>query len=773
MASVQIVGLEDFITPDGRKKKTDRLYKIPRNIPSVDYLLQNAREIVGLLPEGKRTNIYYTAAICGDKRALVRQEVIPFDIDDIDVTRVREYMSIIYPILGVTADSCAVIFSGGGLQFICPISEPIEDEDYFDRLRIYYKAIIGRINSALRQAKLPGEADPSVFSKARLLRLPDTNSSKPEEREDRLAYLIEGTAAVEKAVFSIYEASGIPIVAQTDQVAKTMMARMPAADPAGVQEGCDFLKYCYANQSDVTEPQWYAMLSIIGRLPTGRTLAHQYSKDHPSYDDRETEEKLDQALTASGPRTCKNIESLWDGCTRCPNYDKCVSPITLRSARFIRTQDTGFYNVNPENNKIGKPNYDDLVEFFSQQNPYVSLRESGDIFTYNKKYWELFPKFSALAFAERQFNPSPNSSMCAEFHSKLQRTNLVDGRMFIAKPLVNFSNGTLELDGLTLRDHRPDDGFKYCLPYDYDPDATAPRFDRFLDEVTLNDPELKAVILEYMGYAICGIDASVGQKALILTGEGANGKSVLLDVLKYLVGPDAYSSSSLSSLLGRPENRHLLDGKLFNVSEEVPANALMDSSIFKALVTGGEVEARRLYSNMYSLRNNAKIIMACNELPKNSDTSYGLERRLLILPFRATFRGKDQDLHLRQKLYKEAPGIYNLVLKAAKRFLRNGGFTGSEQASAILEAYKTDNNPAGQWFFQNIRVDDRCEVSLMEMYKKYSYDMPKIGERPLPMNWFRRKLNTHTPEAAWSRRKDGAYLVGYALINSEETQADY
>ena len=772
---VQILGLRDYFDSRvGKTRKKETFFEKKWRAKSVKELFDNMAEIVGKIPVEERINLYYTAASCVEKegRILEYQDILPIDIDNIDLDKIEEYIPPVLEVIGRTREQVAIVATGNGLQIIIGLEEGIDDEDYFDQERVYYKAMCTQITKGLKLLGLEGDVDSSVFSKGRLLRLPLTINKKPIKGE-RPAKLI--TSNIDQLPFNLREISGIPEVKMDEQVSERVLEHLPPPDAEGVQAGCDFLKWCKDNQNKVSEPQWYAMLSIIGRLENGKQLAHEYSNQYDSYNEFEVNSKLHQALESSGPRTCDSIYSMWDECEGCNNFLKCKSPIMLQSKEYIKTKETGFYNVTLDTNglpKKGKPNHDDLMQYFEQKTPFITLDESTMTMVYNNKHWEYFSKGKLDAFAEDNFDPKPTNVICAEFRGKLIRNHIVDLDYFKSPNLINFSNGTLNLDTMVLDKHKPSDRLKYVLPFDYSPAAECPRFDQFLSEVTCGKDELTVVLLEYMGYSLSGVDPSIGQKALILEGDGSNGKSVFMDVLKYLAGKDNYSALSMGNEISKLENRYQLDGKLFNISEETPTNAMMDSTVFKAIVTGGEVQARRLYCNAYSMRNTAKIIMACNELPTIKDSSHGMFRRLLVVPFRAVFSSSTEgyDPFIRDKLYAEAPGIMNRVMEGLIRFKDKKMFSDSKIIQAGLDEYREENDSIMQWFFENVeKTDDDTTVSLLAFYNMYKLDMEEIGEKPKTINMFGKRVKSllHDPSVLRKYRIDGGSrrgLRGYKVI---------
>jgi len=756
--SVQILGLREYIHPKTKKPaKAEKFFSNKWRAPSVAELFADIDRYMEPIPDDERYNLYYTAANCLEEsgRKLVSQNVIPFDIDGIDIEKYEEYIPIVLNALGIERENTGIVMSGNGLQFIIGIVEPIMDEEYFDENRVFYKATCGNINSALFMAGMEGNADTSVFSAARLLRLPNTSNIK-KDKPERKAFLIQET--IKQVPFSLRESSGIPVIEVDEQVHPNMLERLPPPDATGVQAGCAFLQHIYNNQEDTTEPQWYAMLSIIGRLEGGRTLAHKYSEKHPHYSEWETDRKLDQAVEASGPRTCSNISNLWDGCQSCDNWGECNSPITLKSTSYIATRDTGFHNIVRDSKgdlKKGKPNFDDLMLYFKEKHPFCTQEDGNMVHIYDGIVWKDMPLQRIYAFAEDNFDPKPTNAICKEFHGKLTRNDLVHSSFFSVDNYINFSNGVLNLENYELLPHSKTFGFKYSLPFPYDPSATCERFDRYLDEVTLTDDGLKAVLLEYMGYSLSGMDSALGQKALILTGDGSNGKSVFLDVLKHMAGEGNYSTLSMGYEISKLENRYHLDGKLFNISEETPDGALLDSSIFKALVTGGEVQARKLYHDSYSLRNRAKIIMACNQLPPTKDLTHGMFRRLLIVPFNATFTEETMDIHIREKLYAEASGIFNRVLVSLKEFKERRAFYRSKTISKTVDDYRNENDYLSMWF-EDCTVKDADAVSpISEMYQMYKMDSEMDGMKPMTVVWFSRSLAQMMGKDAFSRKMIG------------------
>lgn len=778
--AVQILGLREWTNPKGKKQIAERFFDREWRAESVPDLFENIDSVLAQIPEEEHWNLYYTAASCKEMhgRILEKQNIIPIDIDGIDTDNPDKYVDLVSDELEIPKTDMGIVFSGNGLQFIIGTEATIEDVGFFDRERHLYKAMCGKLNQAMYRHGLAGKADTTVFSASRLLRLPNTKNIK-KDKGVKQAYIINSTIKV--LDFKLSEKTGLPPVVEGEHIHPRSFVKLPPPDTRGVLEGCDFIKHCASNQGALGEPQWYAMLSIVARLDDGDKLCHKFSEGHEQYDVDQTDFKIAQALDASGPRTCENIDTLWDGCNACPNKGKCRSPIMLKTDEYIGTQDTGFYDMVVDRNgieKLGKPNYNDIVKYYYQCNPYTTMEIASIIHVHDGKMWEDISRNRIHAFAEDNFDPKPTHKMCLEFEQKLKRTEVREQDWYRAEGKINFANGVLRLADMQLLEHSTDYGFKYTLPFDYDPEAVCPRFDQFMNEITLDRQELIDILLEFMGYSVCNVDPLLGQKALILHGEGSNGKSVLIEVLRALAGKDNYSTLSMGNEINKLENRYQLSGKLFNISEETPTGSMVDSSVFKALVAGGEVQARKLYCDAFSMRNYAKIIMACNELPRTTDFSHGMLRRLIIVPFDATFTRANRDIHLVEKLTEELSGIFNRCVAGYRGFISRGSFAESTVVEQSIQSYVAENDTVMEFLEDECEILDEGSISTMKLYANYSHYCDSCNIKPLSKVQFGKRIKNRLLRKYGydrsSRFREGDRQVrGFTGIRLQERGADY
>ena len=743
---IQILGLREFVDKEtGEVKLYDSHFRNNWRANSVPELFANIDEHIANIPADQRWNMFYTLSHCEEKkgRIFVKQNIIPIDIDGIKHGSEEQIVDCVVKTLELDKSKIGIVYSGNGIHILIQLPQYFEDKSFFKSHKVYYKAMCGRINQALFEQGLQGSADTTAFSAARIFRLPNTANKKPNKKETQ-CLLINGN--IEPLNVDLISLADLPRISEGDHVHPNAFKRFPTPDSKAVQEKCPFLVHCKENQDAVTEPQWYAMMSIVGRLEDGEKLVHDYSKDYSFYNPDSTDFKLEHALEAAGPRTCDNIDSLWDGCKDCPNFCKITSPIQLVGEDYIRTKETGFYDVKIKNGVAvrDKPNYDDLTKFFGSQQPFFTNSETEETYIFNGKFWEEIPRLMIYSFAEENFEPSPSKSMCTEFECKIKRSNLKDPDFTNTMGLLNFENGVLNIDTFELKPHSPDYGFTYVIPYNYEEGTKCDRFDQFMKEVTQNDEEIERLLLEYMGYCISGTDPKLVQLCAILYGGGGNGKSVLLEVLRSLIGPQNCSAVGMKSI-AKDTGRYPMMHKTVNISDETPTSGFLESSDFKALVSGDTVEVRRLYHNPVMWKCNTKLIFACNELPFTSDFSQGLFRRLLIIPFNARFSHEKGNLDpfIVDKLINERSGILNKILTAFKEFrARDYKFIIPSKIDEAKEDYEYMGDSVLQFVSEECFFKQGNQVTMRLAYRVYVAWCQDVNIKPVTYNSFSRAFKS-------------------------------
>lgn len=259
---------------------------------------------------------------------------------------------------------------------------------------------------------------------------------------------------------------------------------------------------------------------------------------------------------------------------------------------------------------------------------------------------------------------------------------------------IAVKNGLIDINEWKLVPFNPSIIIKNKIPVNFTDEAYYDVTDSTLNKITTGDKKLRAILEEIFGYVL--LRRNELGKVFILTGNGSNGKSAFLKMLRAFVGEDNTSSVDLKDLGARFKTVELF-GKLANIGDDISKEYIKDNSEFKKLATGESLNVERKGRDPFDFKNYAKIIFSANEPPKINDHSNGLLRRMLFIPFNAKFSPSDIDFdpYISDKLESDQSLEYmlQLAIKGLKRLLKHNAFTSSKVSDAELKQYEESNNP--------------------------------------------------------------------------------
>jgi len=389
---------------------------------------------------------------------------------------------------------------------------------------------------------------------------------------------------------------------------------------------------------------------------------------------------------------------------------------------------------------------------FAEKNRWGLCKNHDFIYLFNGTFWaeiekETFQKF--LGEAAEQMGVAKFSARFYQFREQLFKQFLATA--YLPTPesnkktvLINLQNGTFEISqhGTKLRPFDRSDFITYQLPFEYNPQAKAPMFEAYLNKV-LPDPESQRVLAEYLGFVFIkhGSNALKEEKALILYGTGANGKSVFFEIVTAMFGRDNVSNYSLQSLTEEKGfYRAKISNKLVNYASEI--NGKLETSLFKAMVSGEPVEACLKYGQPFTMTDYAKLIFNCNELPKDVEHTNAYYRRYLIIPFDVTIPEHEQDKNLHAKIIeKELSGVFNWVLEGLSRLLEQKKFSDCEAARQAVQQYKIESNSVQMFLNENEYKGSLSNYKLIkDLYPDYRAFCIDDGMTPFKKSNFIKQL---------------------------------
>jgi P4 family phage/plasmid primase-like protien len=293
-------------------------------------------------------------------------------------------------------------------------------------------------------------------------------------------------------------------------------------------------------------------------------------------------------------------------------------------------------------------------------------------------------------------------------------TRQYERHVFRAKShLILFKNGVYDVKNYELLPFNRKHYFTTPSSIVFDHNADCPTWRNFLTQTLNDDDQLISLLQEFMGYAL--IPSNAHQKALLLMGASRAGKGLIIKILQAMVGLDACRSIRPEEFAS--EARFCFSGMRYHklmVLEEINTLGGRGTVHFRQRLTditgGGHISFEEKYQSVASSAPFlGKIVMTSNSMPTVYDASSAYTNRLIVIPFKKSFAGKE-DIYLLDKLKRELPGIINWALDGLQR-LELLGFTESETSEAIKDVLRDESNYIGA--FCKAHIEPTTDVEEM------------------------------------------------------------
>ena len=333
---------------------------------------------------------------------------------------------------------------------------------------------------------------------------------------------------------------------------------------------------------------------------------------------------------------------------------------------------------------------------------------------------------------------------------KTQRREVLDYMELIVETVqaadaryIAFNNGVYDVVQNELKPFSTDIVITNKIPWNYTLDAYDELADKTLNKLSCGDVSIRALLEECIGY--CFYRRNELGKAFILTGDKSNGKSTFLDVLKHILGDENISALDLKEL-GDRFSTSMMFGKLANIGDDIGDDFLQGSqvSIFKKIVTGNRIKAERKGQDPFEFNPYIKLLFAANDIPRMKDKTGAVLRRLVIIPFNASFSKSepDYDPFIKYKLISQESIEYliQLGIKGLKRILETDEFTKSAKVEGQLNEYEEENNPIIA-FISETGVDMIENEPTNEVYKRYQVFCADNSMTPMSNIVFSKQIN--------------------------------
>ena len=286
--------------------------------------------------------------------------------------------------------------------------------------------------------------------------------------------------------------------------------------------------------------------------------------------------------------------------------------------------------------------------------------------------------------------------------------------------LIGTVGGVVDLrTGCAIKPHR-DQLITKSIGTRYEPTATCPTWDRFLQTVTSNDAELISFLQSAVGYTLTGMTSE--QCLFFLFGTGQNGKGVFTETLKRLLGD--YGQTAPETMFTKDRNNTAtndvarLAGARMAVAAELDEGAAFAESRIKALTGSDTITARFLHREFFDFPPTHKFWISGNHKPTVKGTDYGIWRRIRLVPFTVRIADDEKDPDLGHKLAEELPGILNWALAGCLAW-RKDKLRIPTSVREATEDYRREEDVIGQ-FLADTTEESRGERTLTTtLYQAY------------------------------------------------------
>ncbi len=337
--------------------------------------------------------------------------------------------------------------------------------------------------------------------------------------------------------------------------------------------------------------------------------------------------------------------------------------------------------------------------------------------------------------------------------------------------LMGVSNGVLDLWKGTLRNYQRSDYITKQSRVRYDPGAVCPRWLSFLDQIMCGDKGLVDFLQRTIGYSLTG---NISEQCLfLLHGNGSNGKSTLLNVVKQLTGDYGMQVAPESIMVKRNNGvsndiARLRVARFVATSETEYGNRLAESLV-KQLTGGDVIVARNLYCEPFEFIPQFKIWLAANHKPVIRGDDYAIWRRIHLIPFSATFDEQGRDLNLSGKLMAELPGILNWTVQGCIAW-QQSGLTPPDTVLNATQSYRGEMDMVHNWIEDCCVASANAQSKASELYESYRKWAGAPGVYVMNQPAFLRKLGEHGYEKQHTTVQgvNGVFYKGLDLLSEEE-----
>jgi putative DNA primase/helicase len=308
--------------------------------------------------------------------------------------------------------------------------------------------------------------------------------------------------------------------------------------------------------------------------------------------------------------------------------------------------------------------------------------------------------------------------------------------------LLNVQNGTIDLRTGELLEHNKENYQTKIAGTHYDPQAKCDLFESFLNTIFNGDSKLIAFLKRVLGYSLTGLNSE--QCWFLLYGTGANGKSTLVNIIRYIMGDySSYTPADTFQLSFGDRIRNdlaRLRGSRFISASEPDKTKKLDTELLKSFTGGESVTSRYLHKEFFEYNPTGKLFISANHYPSVNANDHGFWRRVKMIPFNVTIPLEDRKKDFELKFRTESAGILRWMVEGCVERFK----TGLELPESVIEAtsgYKDDMDVLSDFLAAPcVEIDSEKNVKKIDLFSYYSNWLNDKGIRHLGLEEFNRAM---------------------------------
>lgn len=332
--------------------------------------------------------------------------------------------------------------------------------------------------------------------------------------------------------------------------------------------------------------------------------------------------------------------------------------------------------------------------------------------------------------------------------------------------LFNVKNGTINLRTGEIQPHTRADLITKLAPVEYDPNATCPTFDRFLDETVCGRKDLSRYLQQTFGMYLTG---NISEQILFIgIGTGSNGKNTLIDQMTDIWG-DYASETAPGLLVAQKHQQHPTEiadlfGKRLIIASETERNERLRVQFVKRLTGDAKLKGRFMHRDFFEFRRTCKVVLITNNRPVISERTHAIWRRLRLVPFDNVVADKDQDKALPEKLRAESSGILAWLVRGCLSWQQDGIAT-PEEVRLATSQYQIESDWLGRFTKECLNFAPElwsASARLTDTHNDWCREVGVEGDMPALREYLRRK--ECTPKSG----RQGRGWKGVGIVTSLE-----